>query len=1415
MPLGDDSPDSLYLTKTANRDQSATIQNMLDDMAARGTPPPPAPPPAQPGDPGQPTVPDAPPGTWSSSLRPDPTQQAWSRGMKALGNEALSIGHGAVEAYPQWLAGPFEAVRAGAGLVGEAGGALQQNLPSWAVASPEDAAKQEADRQALMKEIGGGTAREFSLHDITGIGGPPQTVIGEFSRAASQFLTGYGPALKAAGLFTSSGSVASMAASGLSMFLGQDPTQANFANLIAEKYPSAKGAITDLLASNPDDPAIVNRLRNSFEGVVSDPIGRMLVAGVVLSAKMARAALVAKAAATDQGGAVIGAAPDIGLEKVPGGEAVKGAEAVARGAETPEAAAAAAAPPGVIPTAADVATARDAQSFIKNAQGGDAGAAAANEPPTSVGVAPGQGAPRVPAEPLTDDEIAAAKPLPADEAAAAEPAPAAAPGPADEVPGTGAAPAEPAPVSPPPDVEATAPAPPPPPDAAAEAAAAVKPPLPTGQAATDEVGVPGQVTGKAVTESVKAQTLADLNVKVNWDNIDKGDLKGTIGDIASQMKDRISAAKRDVISLEAQKQLANDLSMTPEELRQRPIGQTYNAEQIIAAGKLMQASDERLLQLADKAQLSDATDADAYRVNEQLVTHMAMIENFLGVSGEAGRALGALRAVHQLGTVSRYQAMQNFLNQSGGKVGAQRLSQMITDLAAKGTPPGGVNVALQRTWGRFAWDAVKEGWALGFLWKPVTQMRNIIGNVAEAVWQSSDRRMAERYSAILGDPLNNAVVPGEAMAYQRGQIAAIKDAFVVAGRAFRSGTRQFNPINPGAPVVDPNAGGLLGANTMTTDAATKGALQPSPYSSAGWAQMMGKNAVQQQAFTATPLGKAIDYIGNTVSLPGRFLTSADDWFKMIAYGGEKEAQAYRQAMGEGLQGEQFGQRVADLSVNPPENINIASIDHANYATFNEAPGKWGSGMLAFRNSVQPVFLAMPYVRTPSNLFRSAMERSPVAFMVKQWRDDFAAGGPRQSLALAKMTTGSMATALLYDFAHNGHLTGPLPGDPAQNQAMQGAGIRPMSIRVGGVDVGISGLGQLAPMLAIAAATNELMTKKDLNPEAYDSIDEWTGALASVIAYSTANQSSLTGLNQLFGLLDASKSAGGDKQWGQYFRDRLSDLGNQVPGVPFVRAVGSGIDPVQREVNSWSDALLWKDIPGLSDRLIPIRDVFGHEIKVQPEGKLGLLYNFISPFRLSFENDHPAFNEMVRLHTGLARIGWKAQFAGVDVNFRDYPEVLDQYRRLAGNELKYNPETGEKIGFEDFINRVVSGKDPFYSQIYATRSDVGDTGTDSGKAQFIKEWATKYRQLAQRQIMSEAQWRYPEFYDAVKQGQAHKATQKLPTYLQGQGMEGAQAQMNLIKERPVQAPLPDRFGAPAIGSQPQQRPGGGGGGFTVP
>jgi hypothetical protein len=59
------------------------------------------------------------------------------------------------------------------------------------------------------------------------------------------------------------------------------------------------------------------------------------------------------------------------------------------------------------------------------------------------------------------------------------------------------------------------------------------------------------------------------------------------------------------------------------------------------------------------------------------------------------------------------------------------------------------------------------------------------------------------------------------------------------------------------------------------------------------------------------------------------------------------------------------------------------------------------------------------VRTPANILSYAIERTPLAPLVKMWREDVRAGGARADLALARMSTGTMILLTTADLAERG------------------------------------------------------------------------------------------------------------------------------------------------------------------------------------------------------------------------------------------------------------------------------------------------------------------------------------------------------------------------------------------------------------
>ena len=83
-------------------------------------------------------------------------------------------------------------------------------------------------------------------------------------------------------------------------------------------------------------------------------------------------------------------------------------------------------------------------------------------------------------------------------------------------------------------------------------------------------------------------------------------------------------------------------------------------------------------------------------------------------------------------------------------------------------------------------------------------------------------------------------------------------------------------------------------------------------------------------------GRAIDYMGELIRVPGRALIAGDEFFRTINTRGQIRALAYRQAVSEGLEGEGLARRMAELIQEPTEDMITSARDFAFYNTFTNS-----------------------------------------------------------------------------------------------------------------------------------------------------------------------------------------------------------------------------------------------------------------------------------------------------------------------------------------------------------------------------------------------------------------------------------------------------------------------------------------------
>lgn len=822
-----------------------------------------------------------------------------------------------------------------------------------------------------------------------------------------------------------------------------------------------------------------------------------------------------------------------------------------------------------------------------------------------------------------------------------------------------------------------------------------------GAAETDGMTPADLIGGRGVVDA------GEMKLAINFGRMEgPDDVKAAIADMSEKFKGTIDEARRGTITQRETESLADDLGMSVTDLLDRTRGQAFNAEQIVAARKLWQASGEKLLEAARTAADPNAGPLDQFSFRKMLATHHAIQAEVLGMRAEAGRALSAWK-IPAGGGVEKARAIDQAIQAMGGPDQAQELARRLSILAEYGDK-GALAKFAEKASQSSTMDAVREVWINGLLSSPTTHIINSSSNLATAFQAVLERGVAARIGELRG--ATDSVAPGEAMAMAYGLVSGVKDAFRLAAKSVHTGETGY-ALNK----VDLPARKALAADTWNIS-------------------------------SETGLGRFVDYLGEAARVPSRFLGAEDEFFKSIGYRMELHAQSLRQATSEGFKGDALGKRMREIILDPPENLRIASADAALYQTFTNAPGAIGQAFMGLRERVPAVSFVMPFVRTPVNIARYAFERSPFAPLVSQWRDDIAAGGARSDLALARMSTGTAVMAMALDMADSGLISGQGPKEAGEREAMVRQGWQANSFKVGDRWYSYNRMdGLYGSAIGFAADVAEKIRRGEINE---DDTDEWQEAMAmgiAAVSQVAINKTYLQGLSDFVELTsDPTRYSEG------YINKFVASFVPSSSG-----AVKRAVDPTVREATTPWEAVQAK-VAGLSDKLPPRRNLWGEEIA--SDSGLGKTYDFFSPVQTKGVKPEPIDAEIMRLAPLAAhdqvdgsaptRIGKRTTFQGVVVNFKDWPEVFDAYVKMAGNDSKL---PGYNLGAKDFLNAVVTGQNAM-SRVY-------DIQSDEMKVKFISEWVHRFRKLAQNEIMNAPQ--FNDFAEYVRSLQGQKQQSRMP------------------------------------------------------
>ena len=538
------------------------------------------------------------------------------------------------------------------------------------------------------------------------------------------------------------------------------------------------------------------------------------------------------------------------------------------------------------------------------------------------------------------------------------------------------------------------------------------------------------------------------------------------------------------------------------------------------------------------------TDAMRAGVLDKINNYVEIMKATSQKSSEAGRALN----IHKKMVAEnpefkqdayRRQVFQQMMDNLGGR---EMSDSMLTDLKNLDfSDPRKVRAIIQKYHVSGVFDKFYEAWLNAILSAPTSHAANILGNTLSIMTKIPESAV---YKGLQGKaPFRE--VQAEAVGLWQG----MQDGIRASLKAFRDG--------------------------VPADMLTK---------------------LEHHRYNAIP-GK----FGEFVRIPTRALTAADEFFKSIVYRSELTRQASEIASNEGLSGRELGTRMGKIMNDWTDadfrNVHDKAAQESVYRTFNKPLGESGAALMRFRDKYPGVRYVLPFLRTPVNIAKFALERTPLN--VPKILNDYRRGritADEMKQEMAKPIVGSMISAAVVMAYLEGNITGAPPKLKADRDLKYAGGWQPYSIKIGNTYYSYN---RLEPVGSLMGMTADFVEASQDDTE----INEKAGKLILSFSRNIASKTFLQGIS---GVLDAMSDP---ERYGGNFVEKMA--GSLIP--TGIAAVARATDPYIREVETPFEAMQAR-IP-IASKSLPYKEG-AYGMPVERPG--GVIQKLFSPVTVSEE-----------------------------------------------------------------------------------------------------------------------------------------------------------------------------------------------------
>ena len=681
-----------------------------------------------------------------------------------------------------------------------------------------------------------------------------------------------------------------------------------------------------------------------------------------------------------------------------------------------------------------------------------------------------------------------------------------------------------------------------------------------------------------------------------------------------------------------------------------------------------------------------------------------------GAIGETGRALALLSHANKIGAmdVGRASSLPELMARYN--VDEDNLDSFI--IAYNALPTEAHKSHYMATIMTNGLDSFAEAFINAFLSSPVTHAVNMVGNAVFGSLQVPERLVAAGVGKIRTSLqsgltqikarklVNNLEKKKQLTQTEKAQLTSAKRFLAGKGSGAKLRTDIFQGLGGQERVRMSEAWTMLRSMGRGLHIANKAAWK-ALVKEEGTFGKVGSSKVDNRvdrAITAErwgmagkqgalwdPLKKAVDAYGIMVRAFGtRMLLVEDEFAKGVFYRMELEALADRrmhELLDEGMPEDEVVLEVARILSGQDTAIKKKAEDFAVMGTFQGDLGKIaGYVQGAFSHPLMKVYV--PFYRTPTNLVKETMARTPVAPLVPSgfW-SEIKKGGAEADLAMSKMIMGSSVftmTALVAtgEVIPNFEITGAGPEDFEVRKSWEKSGRQPYSFCFRGEDGKWESwqYGRLAPIAGILAMAGDYSFYSQ-----YEDNPETLTQLMTIAAVSTYEQ--MKQLPMLQGIFDIAESAGSEYETARDKGNRFMELlvekfGNAIlNAAPFpsgsltatVERVrdprASNINPTTEQTQNqyytspaargWYKALnrFKSRNPFFSTDVPEKLNIFGETMKQCENGA----WCYISPIRVKEAKYAPVDDEIVKL--GLPLRMPKETQRGIRLTSDQYNEMI--------------------------------------------------------------------------------------------------------------------------------------------------------------